>query len=305
MVGSRVVVVNGRCRFGRGRVCRGRRGRVCGALGVGGAILGRALVESLEARRHPCESGGAGILVDVDGAVVAGGEGSFHGCGKAGLFVLAVGMCPFDAEDLARDVDDAVFGDAGPEHCGAGADVFGEVDVEACDGGLEFRPGVVLEGELGLEGAGDGGGEEGLLLLARELPEGGEASVVAVGLNPLEGQVGAVCQHGFAAAPVGEFVVVDPGGRPVGGLAEGDVERVVVVDVALGEERADELEDGEVEGRVEVVGEVGFDQSGPDAAQVVGEADADSGFLAGLGLRVGRGLMHGGAGNGGGSVARG
>ena len=57
-------------------------------------------------------------------------------------------------------------------------------------------------------------------------------------------------------------------------------------DVADGEHRARHLEQHEVEGGLEVPGEIRLDDGRPDRAQVVAEADADAGFLARLGLAI-------------------
>ena len=66
---------------------------------------------------------------------------------------------------------------------------------------------------------------------------------------------------------------------------DGDVERIVAV--ARGEHRASHLEQHEVEGGREVLGEMRLDQRRPDGAEIVGEPDADTGLLARLGLGIG------------------
>ena len=71
---------------------------------------------------------------------------------------------------------------------------------------------------------------------------------------------------------------------------DGDVERVRLVTV--GEDGAAELEQHEVEGGLEVPGELGLHQRCPDRPQIVGKSDADAGFLARLGLAVLR-QVHG------------
>ena len=98
-----------------------------------------------------------------------------------------------------------------------------------------------------------------------------------------------------------EGVVVGAERRPDRGLAHGDVERVVVV--ARREHRATHLEQHEVEGGPEVLCQMRLDQSRPDGAEVVGEADADTGLLARLGLGVGACRRHGRIGNGRGTRA--
>ena len=75
--------------------------------------------------------------------------------------------------------------------------------------------------------------------------------------------------------------------------------------IAGGEHRAPHLEQHEVEGRPEVVGEVRLDQRRADGAEIVGEADADTGLLARLGLRVGPRGRHGRTGDRGGLDTRG
>ena len=60
-----------------------------------------------------------------------------------------------------------------------------------------------------------------------------------------------------------------------------------MVVVTGGEYRAAHLEQHEIEGGVEVLGEMGLDQGGADGPQVVAEPDADARLLARLGFRVG------------------
>ena len=62
--------------------------------------------------------------------------------------------------------------------------------------------------------------------------------------------------------------------------------------VAVGEDRAAELEQHEVEGGLEVPGELRLGERRPDRPEIVGKADADTGFLARLGLAVLR-QVHG------------
>ena len=62
--------------------------------------------------------------------------------------------------------------------------------------------------------------------------------------------------------------------------------------VSVGEDGPAKLEQHEVEGGLEVPGEPGLHQRCPDRPQIVGKADADTGFLARLGLAVLR-QVHG------------
>ena len=70
-----------------------------------------------------------------------------------------------------------------------------------------------------------------------------------------------------------------------------------MVVVAGGEHRAAHLEQHQVEGGPEVIRQVGLDQRRAASAEIVGEADADTGLLARLGLRVGPRGRHGRAGD--------
>ena len=63
-----------------------------------------------------------------------------------------------------------------------------------------------------------------------------------------------------------------------------DVECAVMV--AVGEYAAGELEQQEIEGRIEVASELALDDGRADGPQVVGESDADARFLARLGFRI-------------------
>ena len=56
--------------------------------------------------------------------------------------------------------------------------------------------------------------------------------------------------------------------------------------VAVGEHAAGKLEQQQIEGRIEVAGELALDDGRADGPQVVGKADADARFLARLGLRI-------------------
>ena len=166
----------------------------------------------------------------------------------------------------------------------------GEVDIEPGDRDLQFRACQGLEGELPLHRARDAGGEQRLLLGLRKRAQRREGLAVVLDLQPVEAETGAVLEHGLAGAPRGEVGVVHAHGRPIGGLADRDVERVRLVSV--GEDGAAELEQHEVEGGLEVPGEPGLHQRCPDRPQIVGKSDADAGFLARLGLAVLR-QVHG------------
>ena len=70
--------------------------------------------------------------------------------------------------------------------------------------------------------------------------------------------------------------------------------------VTVGEDGAAELEQHEVEGGLEVPGELRLHQRGADRPEIVGKADADAGLLARLGLAVlrqGHGSGHGRSGD--------
>ena len=83
-----------------------------------------------------------------------------------------------------------------------------------------------------------------------------------------------------------ESIVIDTHGRTVRGLGRPDVEGVVMV--AGGEHAPGELEQQQIEGRLEVAGEFALDDGRADGPQIVGEPDADAGLPARLGLRVAR-----------------
>ena len=83
-----------------------------------------------------------------------------------------------------------------------------------------------------------------------------------------------------------EGIVVHAQRRPVRGLADGDIERIGLI--AAGEHGTAHLEQQEIEGGLEVLGEMRLDQRGADGPQIVGEPDADAGFLARLGAGVDR-----------------
>ena len=81
-----------------------------------------------------------------------------------------------------------------------------------------------------------------------------------------------------------ESIVVDPHGRTIRGLDHPDVECVIMV--AVGEHAPGKLEQQQIEGRLEVAGELALDDGRADGPQVVGEADADARFLARRGFRI-------------------
>ena len=243
------------------------------------------------------------LLGDTERRGIGLGERGLHRRGQRGLLVLAVGVRPLDAENLAGHGQHPVLADARPEHLGGRPHVRRELDVEACDGGFELGPGVRLERELAVHRAGDAGGEQALLVRLGQCPERREGLPAVLDLQPVEAEGRTVGQHGLARAPVAEGVVVDAERRPVRGLAHCDVERMVVI--AGGEHRAPHLEQHQVEGGPEVIRQVGLDQRRAASAEVVGEADADTGLLARLGLRVGPRGRHGRAGDRGGLDAGG
>ena len=173
----------------------------------------------------------------------------------------------------------------------------GEVDAEPGDGRFQLGPGAVLEGELALHRARGAGREQALLAGLGQSPQRREGLAVVLHGEPVERERRAVGQHGLARAHRGEGVVVGPERRPVRGLADRDVERVVVV--AGGEYRAAHLEQHEVEGGREILREMRLDQRGADGAEVVAEPYADARLLARLGFRVGTRGRHGRSGDGG------
>ena len=180
--------------------------------------------------------------------------------------------------------------DARPQHVRRRAHMLREVDVEAGDRGLQLGTCLWLEGELPLYRPRDAGGEQRVLLGLGERTHGREGLAVVLDRQPVEAEPRAVLQHGFARAPGGEVFVVHAHSRPVGGLAHRDVECMRLVTV--GEDGAAELEQHEVEGGLEVPGELRLHQRRPDRPQIVGKADADTAFLARFGLAVLR-QVHG------------
>ena len=86
--------------------------------------------------------------------------------------------------------------------------------------------------------------------------------------------------------PGGEVLVVRPRRRPVGGILEDDVEGAR--HVVIGERGPGELEERQVEGRLEVPRQVRLDERRADGAQIVGESDPDPRLLANLRTRIGR-----------------
>ena len=56
--------------------------------------------------------------------------------------------------------------------------------------------------------------------------------------------------------------------------------------VAVGEYAAGELEQQQIEGGIEVAGELALDDGRADGPQIVGEPDTDARFLARLGFRI-------------------
>ena len=212
-------------------------------------------------------------------------EGVLHRLGDVGLLALRPGRRPGGAQGLPGGVEDAVLPGPRPQHGGGGPDVLGEVDAEPRDGGLQLGPGAVLEGELALDRARGGSGEQLLLVGPGQRPQRCEAGRVVFFLHPPERQVRPIGEHRLARAPGVEVLVVHPRRGPAGGLLEVDVEGVPAV--SGGEHGAAHLEHHEVERGLEVAGEMGLDQGGADGAQVVGQAEADARLLPRLGLRIG------------------
>ena len=215
---------------------------------------------------------------------IAGREGLLHRLREVGLLVLRPRGRPGRAQYRAGDLQNPALVDARPQHVGRRAHVFREVDVEPGDRGLQLGTRLGLEGELALHRPRDAGGEQRLLPGLRKFTERRKGLAVVLDREPVEAETRAVFQHRLARAPGGEVFVVHAHGRPVGGLADRDVERVRLV--AVGEDGAAELEQHEVEGGLEVPGELRLHQSGADRPEIVGKADADAGLLARLGLAV-------------------
>ena len=161
-----------------------------------------------------------------------------------------------------------------------------EVDVESGDRGFEYGPGVRLEGELSLERARDRRREDDLLLRLGQRPHRREGGVFVLVLHPGQGEACRLYEHALARTPGGKILVARPRRRPVGGLLEDDVEGAR--HVVIGERGPGELEEREVEGRLEVPRQVRLDERRTDGAEVVGESDPDPRLLADLRARVGR-----------------
>ena len=167
-----------------------------------------------------------------------------------------------------------------------GPDLDGEDDTEPGDGGFELGPGAVLEGELALERARHAGREQRPLVRLGQSPKRGEGVFVFFLLQPVERKARAVGQQALAGAVLLESIVVHAQRGPVQGLPDGDIERIGLI--AAGEHGTAHLEQQEIEGGLEVPGEMRLDQRGADGPQIVGEPDADARFLARLGAGVGR-----------------
>ena len=130
----------------------------------------------------------------------------------------------------------------------------------------------------------DAGREQGPLVPFGKRPQLGEGLVIGQA-GPVELLRGPVDLEVLLANIDGaESIVVDPHGRTVRCLGRPDVERVVMV--AAGEHAPGELEQQQIEGRLEVAGELALDDGRADGPQIVGEADADARFLARLGFRI-------------------
>ena len=111
---------------------------------------------------------------------------------------------------------------------------------------------------------GDDGREQRLLARDGERIHGFEGLAAILVPHPVQRDVGPVGEVRLEGARGGEAVVVDPEVRPVGGFVRGDLQARGAV--ALVEDRLRLLEEEQVERRVEIFGEPGFDTGGPDCS---------------------------------------
>ena len=218
------------------------------------------------------------------------GESVLHRLGDLRLLLLGLRLRPGLAQRPAGDGEDAVLAQTRPQQIGGpdliavAADGGGEVDVEPGDGRFDLGPGLGFERQLALQRARDAGREQGPLVLFGKRPQFSEGLGIGQA-GPVELLRGTVDLEVLLADIDGaESIVVDPHGRTVRCLGCPDVERVVMV--AVGEHAPGELEQQQIEGRLEVAGELALDDGRADGPQVVGEADADARFLARLGFRI-------------------
>ena len=207
------------------------------------------------------------------------------------LLALRMRSRPGLPQGRAGDRQQPVLAQARPQQAGCphrgrvGPDSGGEVDVEPRHRRLGLGPRTGLEGQLTLQRVRNAGGEQLPLLPFRQPPHLGEGLRRRLA-EPVQRQARAVDREQLLADVDGdEALVVGPHLRPLRGRADGDVERVVAM--AAPEHRMGDLEQHQVEGGVEVAGQLGLDDARADGAQVVGQADADAGLLARLRLRVG------------------
>ena len=254
------------------------------------AVVDGARIEGAEARRRPGDGRGAALGRDPGGHIVSMGEGVPHRLGDVRLLLLGLRLRPGLAQRFTGDGEDAVLAQPRPQQIGGpdliavAADGCGEVDVEPCHGRFDLGPGLGFERQLGLQRARDAGREQDPFVPFGKRPQFGEGLVIGQA-GPVELLRGPVDLEVLLADIDGaESVVVDPHPRTVRCLGHPDIECVVMV--AVGEHAPGELEQQQIEGRLEVAGELALDDGRADGPQVVGEADADARFLARLGFRI-------------------
>ena len=194
------------------------------------------------------------------------------------------------AQRLAGDGEDAVLAQPRPQQIGGpdliavASDSGGEVDVEPGHGRFDLRPGLGFERQLALQRARDTGREQGPFVPFGKRPQLGEGLGIGQA-GPVEFLRGTVdLEVLLADIDSAESIVVDTHRRTVRCLGRPDVECIVMV--AGGEHAPGELEQQQIEGRLEVASELALDDGRADGPQVVGEADADACFLARLGFRI-------------------
>ena len=152
------------------------------------------------------------------------------------------------------------------------------------DGRFDLGPGLGFERQLALQRARDAGREQGPLVPFGKRPQFSEGLVIGQA-GPVELLRGPVdLEVLFTNIDGAEGVVVDPHGGTVRCLGRPDIECAVMV--AGGEHAACQLEQQEIEGSIEVAGELALDDGRAEGPQIVGEADADARFLARLGFRI-------------------
>ena len=274
------------------RICHSRLrfGGGCPLVISRGAVVDGARIEGAEPGRCPGDGRGAALGRDPGGDAAAVGECVLHRLGDLRLLLLGLRLRPGLTQRLAGDGEDAVLAQPRPQQIGGpdliavAPDSGGEIDVEPGHGRFDFGPGFGFERQLTLQRARDAGREQDLLVPFGKRPQFGEGLGIGQA-GPVELLCGPVdLEVLLADIDVAESIVVDPHGRTVRGLGCPDVERVVMV--AAGEHVPGELEQQQIEGRLEVAGELALDDGRADGPQVVGEADTDARFLARLGFRI-------------------